>query len=35
LMQGLILLGIRQIKKQGASAVVLDCVRFYCSIWKT
>jgi beta-N-acetylhexosaminidase len=35
LMQGLILLGIRQIKKQGASAVVLDCVRFYCFIWKT
>lgn len=28
LMQGLILLGIRQIRKQGASAVVLDCVRF-------
>jgi hypothetical protein len=27
LMQGLILLGIRQIKKQGANAVVLDCVR--------
>lgn len=26
LMQGLILLGIRQIKKQGASEVVLDCV---------
>ncbi len=26
LMQGLILLGIRQIKKQGAHAVVLDCV---------
>ena len=30
LMQGLILLGIRQIKKQGASAVVLDCVSPYC-----
>jgi beta-N-acetylhexosaminidase len=27
LMQGLVLLGIRQIKKQGANAVVLDCVR--------
>ena len=27
LLQGLILLGIRQIKKQGANAVVLDCVR--------
>lgn len=27
LMQGLILLGIRQIKKQGANAVVMDCVR--------
>ncbi|KAK2734167.1 hypothetical protein FQN55_002908 [Onygenales sp. PD_40] len=26
LMQGLILLGIKQIRKQGASAVVLDCV---------
>lgn len=26
LMQGLILLGIRQIKKQGSSAVILDCV---------
>jgi beta-N-acetylhexosaminidase len=31
LMQGLILLGIRQIKKQGANAVVLDCVRKGCS----
>ena len=29
LIQGLILLGIRQIKKQGASAVVLDCVSAY------
>ena len=28
LLQGLILLGIRQIKKQGASTVVLDCVRY-------
>jgi beta-N-acetylhexosaminidase len=27
LMQALVLLGIRQIKKQGANAVVLDCVR--------
>ncbi|KAL9628117.1 MAG: hypothetical protein Q9164_007387 [Protoblastenia rupestris] len=26
LMQGLLLLGIRQIKKQGANAIVLDCV---------
>lgn len=27
LMQGLILLGIREVRKQGADTVVLDCVR--------
>ena len=28
LMQGLILLGIKQVRKSGADAVMLDCVRF-------
>jgi beta-N-acetylhexosaminidase len=31
LMQGLILLGIKQVRKSGADAVMLDCVRFFLS----